>query len=325
MKKREKKSEKHRQMLSPIRVVALQSGLSTDVIRAWEKRYRVVKPKRADNGRRLYSDADILQFTLLGKAIRNGYRIGDIANLTATKLTRLINNTSKTSNSGAADGLDRQTRPHTDAVMEHFDRCLKPLIQLDMHSLHEMLKRATLELSPSFFLEDLLSLLIHHVREECYRGTLGNGHVRMFRSLVFSYLLLLHTENDNVAKPPKKVMTCSIKRDTELYSLRASAAINVAGMRSVYLGDETSAEEVIEVFRASAADLVVLCSDGVDESIRVPNTVRNICQKIKKNRLILQQPQTSAYKQVARELDLKVSHDFADLIQKLKNMFVGQT
>ena len=39
----------------PIKVVSHLTGLSIHVIRAWEKRYNVVVPKRTDTNRRLYS------------------------------------------------------------------------------------------------------------------------------------------------------------------------------------------------------------------------------------------------------------------------------
>ena len=43
----------------PIQIVSRRTGLSTDVIRAWERRYKAVKPIRSSNGRRLYSDNDV--------------------------------------------------------------------------------------------------------------------------------------------------------------------------------------------------------------------------------------------------------------------------
>ena len=39
--------------------VSLQTGLSTHVIRAWERRYQALSPRRSAGGRRLYTQADI--------------------------------------------------------------------------------------------------------------------------------------------------------------------------------------------------------------------------------------------------------------------------
>ena len=43
----------------PIQVVVRRTGLSADLLRAWERRYAAVEPGRTSTGRRLYSDRDI--------------------------------------------------------------------------------------------------------------------------------------------------------------------------------------------------------------------------------------------------------------------------
>ena len=74
----------------PIQIVSRRTGLSTDVIRAWERRYKAVKPIRSSNGRRLYSDNDVKKLMLLQRIISGGRRIGDIAKLNIQNLEDLI-------------------------------------------------------------------------------------------------------------------------------------------------------------------------------------------------------------------------------------------
>src|SRR5512135_303854 len=74
----------------PIRVVAERTGLSPDVLRAWERRYGVVAPARSAAGQRLYSDADIDRFALLAKATRSGRPHGPTASLPLEELRRLV-------------------------------------------------------------------------------------------------------------------------------------------------------------------------------------------------------------------------------------------
>jgi DNA-binding transcriptional MerR regulator len=64
-----------------VRVVAQRTGLSPDVLRAWEKRYSVVQPLRSDGGQRFYTDADLERFSLLARAIAGGRNIGQISDL----------------------------------------------------------------------------------------------------------------------------------------------------------------------------------------------------------------------------------------------------
>ncbi len=74
----------------PIRVVSERTGLSPDVLRAWERRYGVVAPERSDGGQRLYSDADIDRVALLVKATRAGRALGQTAALPVEELRQLV-------------------------------------------------------------------------------------------------------------------------------------------------------------------------------------------------------------------------------------------
>jgi hypothetical protein len=49
----------------PMRLVVLRTGLTPDLLRAWEKRYGVVTPIRSRGGQRLYSDADVERLSQL--------------------------------------------------------------------------------------------------------------------------------------------------------------------------------------------------------------------------------------------------------------------
>ena len=67
-------------------VVCRRTGLKPDLLRAWEKRFGVVRPVRSSGNLRLYSDADIEKLQLLHRAIRGGRRIGQIVALTPEEL-----------------------------------------------------------------------------------------------------------------------------------------------------------------------------------------------------------------------------------------------
>ena len=74
----------------PIQVVARRTGLSADVIRAWEKRHAVVAPGRAGNGRRLYSDADVERLRLIARATLTGRTVAQVAALPTEELAALV-------------------------------------------------------------------------------------------------------------------------------------------------------------------------------------------------------------------------------------------
>ncbi len=57
------------------------TGLSTHVIRAWERRYGLVNPTRSANRYRLYTDEDVQVFRYLKSQVDQGVAIGELADI----------------------------------------------------------------------------------------------------------------------------------------------------------------------------------------------------------------------------------------------------
>ena len=64
------------------------TGLSTHVIRAWERRYGLVKPERGANRYRLYNDEDVHLFRYLKSQVDLGISIGELAEIGREELLR---------------------------------------------------------------------------------------------------------------------------------------------------------------------------------------------------------------------------------------------
>lgn len=64
-----------------INQVAKMTGLSKEVLRTWEKRYRLLDPERGPNRYRLYKEEDVELLNYLVKEIEQGQSIGELASL----------------------------------------------------------------------------------------------------------------------------------------------------------------------------------------------------------------------------------------------------
>lgn len=62
------------------------TGLSPDLLRAWERRYRVVEPVRSAGGTRRYRESDVEKLRLMKAVVDAGHRIGDVAGLSVDEL-----------------------------------------------------------------------------------------------------------------------------------------------------------------------------------------------------------------------------------------------
>ena len=49
-----------------IKTVSKRSGVKSDLVRAWERRYQAVTPTRTSGGHRIYTDQDIARLVVTG-------------------------------------------------------------------------------------------------------------------------------------------------------------------------------------------------------------------------------------------------------------------
>jgi len=75
-----------------ISAVARLTGISSHVLRVWERRYGVVEPRRSDSKRRRYLREDIQRLSLLKTLVDNGHAIGSIAKLATPQLEERLAN-----------------------------------------------------------------------------------------------------------------------------------------------------------------------------------------------------------------------------------------
>ena len=76
-----------------IGIVARYVGVSTHALRAWERRYGTVDPRRTPGGSRLYDATEIDRLKTLKQLTDSGRSIGEIARLSLEELKRLLADT----------------------------------------------------------------------------------------------------------------------------------------------------------------------------------------------------------------------------------------
>ncbi len=78
-----------------IGAVSRLTGVTTDLIRVWERRYAVVKPLRTDSGNRLYTQEDIARLALIKHLVDSGDTIGAVASLSLPELEKRLGTVGK--------------------------------------------------------------------------------------------------------------------------------------------------------------------------------------------------------------------------------------
>jgi MerR family transcriptional regulator, light-induced transcriptional regulator len=73
-----------------IKAVSQATGVSIETLRAWERRYRVVEPRRDPNGRRSYEPGDVIRLRKLREATERGHPISKLARVSDEELSGLL-------------------------------------------------------------------------------------------------------------------------------------------------------------------------------------------------------------------------------------------
>ncbi len=104
-----------------IKQIAKMTGLSREVLRVWEKRYRLVSPERGPNRYRLYTEEDLKILQYLVKEIELGQSIGELASLGKDEILSRMNS------DGAEEARDEVHK--TDPLIKDLEHSLMPLDQ----------------------------------------------------------------------------------------------------------------------------------------------------------------------------------------------------
>lgn len=239
----------------PIRVVSERTGLSPDVLRAWEKRYAAVQPPRRDGaGQRLYSDADVERLRLLRRVTQAGRSIGQVAELTTGELAALAREDETERTVTALAPPPAQPGP----ARGYLDRAMEEARRLDGSGLEAVLRRAMVALRADEFVDDVAVPFLRAIGEEWEAGTLGVAHEHMSSAVMRRVLSLVTDTFEPEEGAPEVVIATPSRQQHELGALLAAAAAAASGWSVTFLGADLPAEEIAAAARQRGAAAVAL-------------------------------------------------------------------
>ena len=236
----------------PIGVVADRTGVTPEVLRAWERRYKVVSPTRSPGGQRLYSDADVSRLSLLVKSSQAGRSVGSLARLPTHELELLV----------TQDADQGRVRPIPSG--EHLALAMGAVRDMAPDRLLSLLRRALLSLGTLVFLEEVLSPLLVEIGEEWHAGRLGIVHEHTASAAVQRLLGWLIGELDAGTATRCLVLATPAGQQHSLGAMIAGAVAAHDGWRVVWLGADLPAAQIAAGAHDHAPDLVGLSVVGTD-------------------------------------------------------------
>jgi DNA-binding transcriptional MerR regulator len=234
-----------REHLHSIGMVCRRTGLKSDRVRAWERRYNVVEPLRSEGNQRLYSEEDIEKLLLLRRATDAGHRIAQIAHLSVAELRDLV----AIEVAGRPLPPSRARPGETDRANELVAAALGAIQQLDGERLRQHLARALEALSPAAITQKFLVPLIHDVGNLWAEGGLKVAHEHLSTAVLRTFIAELRTAHQIPDSAPRLLITTPATERHELGALLATATATDAGWHVTYLGPDLPAVEIAAAAR----------------------------------------------------------------------------
>ncbi|HYY23225.1 MAG TPA: MerR family transcriptional regulator [Thermoleophilaceae bacterium] len=219
--------------------LARRVGVKPELLRAWERRYGLLRPERTPGGLRLYSPEDERSVRLMQARLGEG--------LSAAEAARLV--------------LAGEGGPATDAGTPLLDRdagrLRDALDRLDADEANAALDR----LLASFLLDTVLAeVVLPYLRDLGDRWEHGSASVAQehFASNLLRARLAALARGWEAGGGPRALLACAPGELHDLPLLIFGLALRARGWRIVYLGADTPGESLLDASRELDPALVVM-------------------------------------------------------------------
>jgi len=235
--------------------VSSQTGLSTHVIRAWERRNKAIQPQRSATGRRLFSRVDINRLLLLKQAVRKGHSISHIAGLEQSELMALSGTAAELP---GARLVDSATPPNT-FIRETITNCVEAISILDGNTLYHLLKQAAVSCSRQVLLDAIFKPLMEVVGQRWSDGAGRIVHGHFAAGIVHAQLInmLGHPSSGEYEKPCLLIATPA-GQCCYLGALSVAVLAQDHGWHPVFIGSNLPAEEIAAAHAMLTPQLMAL-------------------------------------------------------------------
>jgi DNA-binding transcriptional MerR regulator len=213
-----------------------RSGVSPDLLRAWERRYGLLSPSRSAGGLRLYSEEDLLRVRAMQSQLAAGLAAAEAA--------------------AVATSRQAVEPPRTDTAQARRELAAA-LLDFDEARAHAALDTLISRFSLDTVLADVIVPYLHDLGEEWERGEISVAQEHFASSLLRGRLLGLG-RGWGQGHGPTALLACAPGEQHDLGLLAFGLALRARGWRILYLGADTPFESLAEAARSSRPDRVVI-------------------------------------------------------------------
>lgn len=240
-----------------ISVVAEMIGLSENLLRAWERRYKIIEPRRTGAGYRAYSSSDVELLRRVKQLVQQGVSISEVVPMLPALRREVKGGREVAATAASIDGTRIEQWLH--GILDAAQRDQQPEI-------FSVLDEAFATLSPVAVLELLIVPLQREVGEQWHARKLSSAQEHLVTHAVRSRLLSLIQSGVMAPSRRHAVCACLPDEDHEIGLLGAALRFRDAGFRVTYLGARTPIDELAALVKKLEPEVVALAQvHSIDE------------------------------------------------------------
>jgi MerR family transcriptional regulator, light-induced transcriptional regulator len=233
--------------------LARRTGASPELLRAWERRYGLLRPARSQGGFRLYTAADEARIRRM-----RDYLSGGVAAAEAARLAMDAEAAGREAGTPEADVLPPAATPPASPPLQEAARELEEALdRFQEERAHAVLDRLLAAYRIETVLRDLLLPYLHDLGERWARGEVSVAQEHFAANLLRGRLLGL-ARGWGQGRGPAAVLACLPGEQHDLGLLAFGITLQRRGWRIVYLGPDTPIATIHQAIGELAPDLVVL-------------------------------------------------------------------
>jgi DNA-binding transcriptional MerR regulator len=233
--------------------LARRTGASPELLRAWERRYGLLRPTRSQGGFRLYTAADEERIRRMKEYLARGVAAAEAARLAADAETPRSSADTTTPAIPAPETTAAAPPPLQAAARE----LAGALDRFDEEQTHAVLDRLLAAYRIETILRDLLVPYLHNLGERWAGGEVSVAQEHFASNLLRGRLLGL-ARGWGQGHGPTAVLACLPGEQHDLGLIAFGITLYRRGWRIIYLGPDTPIATIGQATERIAPDLVVL-------------------------------------------------------------------
>jgi MerR family transcriptional regulator, light-induced transcriptional regulator len=243
--------------------LAKRTGVSPELLRAWEQRYGLLQPTRTSGGFRLYSAADEAKVQRMQTLVSGG--------LAAAQAARLIltgGEPEPRTDSGSATILE-EVAGNLSAALDRLDE------QAANSALDRLFSAYTVET----VLQEVVLPYLHRLGERWEAGEVSVAQEHFASNLLRGRLLGL-AQGWGQGQGPLAILACVPGEHHELGLLVFGVALRRRGWRITYLGTDSPIGAVADTARSLAPAVAVLLSMNPDNFLDHAREIKELAHQV---------------------------------------------